>query len=1100
MTGNIDILQRKYPNYTTIKTANGVIKCDTAGDIDDDIRHVTYNPAIDTTLISVSQLVSGETPSAIVFTKKGAWIMDPTLIPTSAYTQMRRVAINTNGIYSMKQLPNGKALQAEITTVAMYGARDVQAHNPLHTWHLRLGHASVDTLKSMANANWLTIPNFKSLAASQAKQPCTGCLKAATRNHTHPQKSPAARNATRGNVPGSILHVDLMFLPIPKPKRSEPAFSNYVAVIAKCYYSGFTFIAFIPGKKEGSIKAALSAIFSRIRADGHSTPTHIFTDGEKGIHSKATRAWLNSQEIQLRITADSQQNIAESHIRHLRRKAKHMLAHRHLGLHFVYDAFRYANMVMSLIPSTRLGGRTPYQEYFGKDPARSINRLRTFGSIVYFHPSKIASKHKSTRRLIFVGFPHHDGPYHAIDPTTQGSKKLTSWHAIFDESDVEPNWIDNFQSRITDPKWTLPPINTTVGDSADTDIVATSTPTTPSANTPPPTIPVGEDTEKESHEEEDPNLDDAAETIYQEAGPPPRRSGRTIKPRQVLSPDPSKKSYDAFWSESITNVDAHQAERHPTMLQNTYPPARDIPEPQTLSQAQKSAYWDEWQKAIEAELQNLNDHNTFDVSDARPERTLGTKYVFKVKHDDSGQVTKFKARLVAQGYNQIAGLDYGETYAPVANLGTITLLFHLSVIQGLELRMLDFQGAFLHSIMPKEYPVFIKPPYGYAITQGKSIRLHKSLYGTKNAGHLWWKDVCAAFKDLNFIQSTNEQCLFYKTDMDGACYCATWVDDVIIASNRRDTSEIESKLEQLGFKVSTFEDLKWYLGIAVSKQDDKITLSQKPYIEDLLKRFNMQSANTATTPMTRDTIGEDSSEAFQDVKSYRSLVGALSHLARFTRPDIMFSVFYLARFQSAPTTQKWTALKRILRYAKGTIDTCIRITGKGDNYNLSAYSDADWATSKTDRKSTSGYIIMLNDCYLLSGSAKQKTRTAQSSCESEMYAAGLATMQIIWIRNIFTEITGKPLPPTVLHIDNQACIDNILGYKNSSKLKHCQTKLGLLRDCVDKDIKPQWVDSSSNRADIFTKPLPGPAHKKLTQLIFNNAVPPQETTKTATHD
>ena len=141
---------------------------------------------------------------------------------------------------------------------------------------------------------------------------------------------------------------------------------------------------------------------------------------------------------------------------------------------------------------------------------------------------------------------------------------------------------------------------------------------------------------------------------------------------------------------------------------------------------------------------------------------------------------------------------------------------------------------------------------------------------------------------------------------------------------------------------------------------------------------------------------------------------------------------------------------------------------------------------------------MLNGCHLLSGSTKQKTRTAQSSCESEMYAAGLATMHIIWIRNLFTEITGKSLQPTTLHIDNQACIDNILGFKNSSKLKHCQTKLGLLRDCVNKDIKPQWIDTNSNRADIFTKPLPGPAHKKLTQLIFNGPVSPQGTTEAAT--
>ena len=284
--------------------------------------------------------------------------------------------------------------------------RDVQAHNPLHTWHLRLGHASTDTLKSMTDAHWLTIPNFKSLAALR-QTPCTDVSRPPPGITTIP-RSPAARNATRGNVPDPY-YVDLMFLPIPKQSGLNPP-SQICRTIAKCYYSGFTFIAFIPGKREGSMAALsqFSAVFVRM------PPTPITFSWWRKEYSKAM-AWLNSQE-------------SNSHNRRI--SAKHRrIAHpspetwpsTSLPIatlaSFAFDAF--AAQIWSCPNHQRDLVAVPHQEYFGKDPTRSINH-RTFGSIVY--PSKIASKPKQLET--HLRRPRTMMVRTMIDPTTQGSK---SW-------------------------------------------------------------------------------------------------------------------------------------------------------------------------------------------------------------------------------------------------------------------------------------------------------------------------------------------------------------------------------------------------------------------------------------------------------------------------------------------------------------------------------------------------------------------------------------------------------------------------------------------------------------------------------------------------
>ena len=197
-----------------------------------------------------------------------------------------------------------------------------------------------------------------------------------------------------------------------------------------------------------------------------------------------------------------------------------------------------------------------------------------------------------------------------------------------------------------------------------------------------------------------------------------------------------------FLSASMVSIeDDKNKDRHPTLIKDKYPKAIEIKEPKSLKEAKKSPYWEEWKISTQIELQNLDKHETFKLEDRkRHQRTIGTKWVFKVKQDKDGNVKQFKARLVAKGYNQTYLEHYDKTFAPVAFLSSILIVIVLAVHLGLSLHMLDFKGAFLHSIMPEKFPVYIDTPHGFEVPPNKIIRLHKSLYGTKNAGHLWWSE------------------------------------------------------------------------------------------------------------------------------------------------------------------------------------------------------------------------------------------------------------------------------------------------------------------------------------------------------------------------
>ena len=539
------------------------------------------------------------------------------------------------------------------------------------------------------------------------------------------------------------------------------------------------------------------------------------------------------------------------------------------------------------------------------------------------------------------------------------------------------------------------------------------------------------------------------------------------------------KSFRQFASGTAGVYDhAYPIHSHKTLIRDKYDVSK-IKIPKTKKEALNSEYAEEWKIAMEIENQTLIDHQTFEIVD-KPERChlIGYKYVFALKKDQDGFITRFKARLVAKGYSQLEGKEYGQTYSPVVAMTTVLILITMAVRNGWDLLLLDFKGAFLHSKMPDEFKVYIKTPYGMKVPPDKVVKLSKSLYGTKNASHLWWEDLRQTLIEHGFVQSQNDPCLFTLKKGKYICTLCTFVDDLVISSNdTQRTKKFIDLLKKKGFVISSLEQLSWYLGIEIIIDRTKKTVKvlQTLYIEELIKFMGLEGANGVDTPLpsvlpTASDCPPDTAEGRKLRNSiqheYRSILGKLSHLARHSRYDIKFAVFYLSRYQHNPGMAHLKAAKHIVLYLIKTKNE--GLTLNTNDIPLCVYCDADHASNKDHRRSTSGYCCFVFGGCVYSKSTQQKCVTL-SSTEAEVVALSRCVRDVLWIRNLLYDF-GIKVPKTLIYEDNLGAIHLSKDSALSQRTKHIAIAYFFIRDHIVKSrIDVIHISTDRNVSDIFTK-------------------------------
>jgi Reverse transcriptase (RNA-dependent DNA polymerase) len=308
------------------------------------------------------------------------------------------------------------------------------------------------------------------------------------------------------------------------------------------------------------------------------------------------------------------------------------------------------------------------------------------------------------------------------------------------------------------------------------------------------------------------------------------------------------------------------------------------------------------------------------------------------------------------------------------------------------------------------------------------------------------------------------------------------VDDIIVTGTSLHIIHTLIRSLQQNFALKDLGPLHFFLGVEVKSTKDGLHLSQSKYIKDVLTRAKMHNSNPYPSPMVpTSSLSRFDGDPFDDPHLYRSIVGALQY-ATLTRPDIAFAVNKVSQFMHSPTTIHWAAVKRILRYLKGSISHGILLQ-PAPNFSLNAYSDADWAGSLDDRKSTSGFCIYLGPNIISWGSKKQPT-VARSSTESEYKALAITSSELIWLQYLLAELKVSISSPPVLWCDNIGATFLASNPMFHARTKHVEIDYHFVRERVaNKTLQIRFLTSKDQIADIFTKPLASPRFIFLTSKL-----------------
>ncbi|XP_065871845.1 uncharacterized mitochondrial protein AtMg00810-like [Euphorbia lathyris] len=265
--------------------------------------------------------------------------------------------------------------------------------------------------------------------------------------------------------------------------------------------------------------------------------------------------------------------------------------------------------------------------------------------------------------------------------------------------------------------------------------------------------------------------------------------------------------------------------------------------------------------------------------------------------------------------------------------------------------------------------------------------------------------------------------------------------------------------------------LNYFLGISITRTPGSLFLSQKKYANEILTKAGLSSSNSCTTPVdTKQKLSLSSGSPYHDPFEYRSLAGALQYLT-LTRPDISYAVHQVCLFMHAPRTQHMAAIKRILRYVKGTLDYGLHLTASSLD-SLVSYTDADWGGCPDTRRSTSGYCVFLGD-NLISWSAKRQPTLSHSSAEAEYRGVANVVSETCWIRNLLLELHLPIRKSTFVYCDNVSVVYLSGNPVQHQRTKHIEMDIHFVREKVSRgEVRVLHVPSRHQIADIFTKGLP----------------------------
>lgn len=892
--------------------------------------------------------------------------------------------------------------------------------------HCRLGHPCLPSLKKLC-------PQFSKVSSVD----CESCQFA-----KHHRVSSSPRINKCASSPFDLVHSDVWG---PCPISSKPGFKYFVTFVDD--YSRVTWLYLMKSRSE--LFSLFCAFCAEIKTQFNVSIRTLRSDNAKEYTSALFQSYMVQNGILHEtscVDTPSQNGVAERKNRHLLETARALLFHMHVPKPFWADAVSTACFLINRMPSSVLRGEIPYKILF---PNKSLFPVapRVFGSTCFVrdvrpHVTKLDPK---SLKCIFLGYSRLQKGYRCYCPSL--NKYLVSIDVTFMEDTPY-----------------FPSSHPSASQGTDDDLLVYSITTSTPVSAPPPVKPpivqvYSRRTPPDSCPAPAPSSSDP---ILSDDLPIALRKGK----RQCTYPISSFASYDCVSPSSrsfIASLDSvsipktvHEAISHPG-----------------------------WHHAMIEEMNALEDNGTWTLVDLPAgKRAIGCKWVFTVKVNPDGSVARLKARLVAKGYAQTYGVDYSDTFSPVAKLTSVRLFISMAATHNWPLYQLDIKNAFLHGDLHEE--VYLEQPPGFVAQgeYGKVCRLHKSLYGLKQSPRAWFGKFSQAIEKFGMLKCKSDHSVFYKQSAAGVILLVVYVDDIVITgSDSVGISSLKSFLHTQ-FHTKDLGMLKYFLGVEVTRSKKGIFLSQRKYVLDLLSETGKLGAKPSSTPMipnvqltpyltpmTPNMQRTKEDELFEDPEKYRRLVGKLNYLT-VTRPDIAYSVSIVSQFMSSPTVHHWTALEQILCYLKKAPGRGILYANHGHTH-IECFSDADWAGSKVDRRSTSGYCVFVGG-NLVAWKSKKQNVVSRSSAESEYRAMAQSVCEIMWIYQLLTEVKLKITMPAKLWCDNQAALHIASNPVFHERTKHIEIDCHFVREKIQQGlISTGYVKTEDQLGDIFTKAVNG---------------------------
>ncbi|GJS69049.1 retrovirus-related pol polyprotein from transposon TNT 1-94, partial [Tanacetum coccineum] len=490
-------------------------------------------------------------------------------------------------------------------------------------------------------------------------------------------------------------------------------------------------------------------------------------------------------------------------------------------------------------------------------------------------------------------------------------------------------------------------------------------------------------------------------------------------------------------------------------------------EPKNYKEALTQACW------IEAMQEELHEFERLEVWELVPPPdkafVISLKWIYKVKLDELGGILKNKARLVARGYRQEEGIDFEESFAPVARLEAIRIFLAFAAHMNMVIYQMDVKTAFLNGNLREE--VYVSQPDGFVDPDKPNhvYKLKKALYGLKQAPRAWYDMLSSFLISNDFSKGSVDPTLFIRREGNDLILVQIYVDDIIFAASTPELCDLFAKIMCSKFKMSMMGKISFFLGLQISQSPRGIFINQSKYALESLKKYGYESCDPVDTPMVeKSKLDEDKEGKAVDPSQYRGMIGTLLYLTA-SRPDLQFAICMCARYQARPTEKHLNAVKRIFRYLKGTVHRGLWYP-KDSSFALTAFADADHAGCQDTRRSTSGSIQLLGD-RLVSWSSKRQKSAAISSTEAEYIALSGCCAQVLWMRSQLTDY-GFGFNKIPMYCDNKSAIALCCNNVQHSRSKHIDIRFHFIKEHVENGvIELYFVNTEYQLADIFTKAL-----------------------------